>query len=250
MPLKHHTETWLIVLLACVMAVTGVLLAWIPPFPEGALAWVLLLVATSAYPLLLAPFLKRNRAEYEFRRLHLFPLGMTLLWGIARGLAYVLSGWDAAAAFLTIFWSAPLVLLGIALLAWFSVAVVRRSGVRLSFLSAIAGAFLTLAIFAYLLDWNAAIGERLFADTFLTRNPLTALFPSDLTSESGSIIGRHDSSSSTSLSSVGSSSSGSFGEDVDTPPKLVKSGGEVALLAILFLGLYCGALHRRVSVRA
>ena len=83
MPLKHNTETAYVVLLAVVTAITGILLALLPASPKAIVAWVLLVLLTSAYSLVLAPTLKENRADYEFRWLHAFPLLMVLLWGLA-----------------------------------------------------------------------------------------------------------------------------------------------------------------------
>ncbi len=249
MPLKHRTETGLVVLLGAVIVFTGILLAWIPPFPEGALAWTMILFATLIYPLLFASFLKRNRAEYEFRRLHLFPFFMALLWGIAQGISLLFGApWGMVFTILTFLWSFPLVALGMLLLLWFCLTVVRRASVRAALLSGMFGCFLVFALFSHLLDWNSVLRGNIFDDTFLTENVLTSFFSGEMSYESGSvIIGSTDGISSLASSSSDTGNPRPPRGDVVPPPKLPRSGGEIAFLVLTMGGLYCGVLQKRAG---
>src|SRR5438552_2256650 len=80
MPLKHSTETTLIVILAIVTMLTGVACAVLPPPTAQPIPWAILFVATIAYPLALEPFFRQRRADYAFRLLHLAPALMLILW--------------------------------------------------------------------------------------------------------------------------------------------------------------------------
>lgn len=80
MPLKHLTETVLIVFLGLAAIATGIAISVLPPIPEGFVSWAILLVATVVYPTILYPLLKGNRADYSFRALHFAPVAITLGW--------------------------------------------------------------------------------------------------------------------------------------------------------------------------
>jgi len=80
MPLKHFTETVLIVLLGCMTLVTGVAMDTLPLLPEGALPWAIAFAIALLYGLSLYPLLKKNRADNSFRILHFLPAAMLVLW--------------------------------------------------------------------------------------------------------------------------------------------------------------------------
>src|SRR3989344_8257269 len=80
MPLKHSTETLLIIVLGVLLLVTGAILDILPSLPEGTVLWGVAWAGSVAYPLLLYPVLKERRADYSFRVLHFVPVGMLLLW--------------------------------------------------------------------------------------------------------------------------------------------------------------------------
>lgn len=269
MPLKHNTETAYILVLAGAILATGVLLSWLPPFPEGALGWLFLLIVTGIYPLILAPTLKENRADYEFRWLHAFPFLMTLLWGIASFLAGSFGTTIALMPF-TFVWSLPLVAIGFILLGIFCVAVVRRSHVRLRYLSGIFAVYLLVGGFAFLQDWNESASAALFDGTVLTDNPLTAFFSGtgSMIAEdngTGSVIAAVSSSSSSSKRVRGTSSSsssrkprgsassssrrGATASVSSKPEKLPKSGGELGILALAMVAGYSATLHRKTRER-
>ena len=80
MPLKHFTETLLIVLLGLVTLLTGVVMDTLPLLPEGALPWAIAFAVALLYGLSLYPLLKKNRADNSFRILHFLPAAMLVLW--------------------------------------------------------------------------------------------------------------------------------------------------------------------------
>ena len=63
MPLKHSTETLLIVVLGILFLVTGAILDILPSIPEGTVLWGVAWAGSVAYPLLLYPVLKERRAD-------------------------------------------------------------------------------------------------------------------------------------------------------------------------------------------
>lgn len=143
MPLKHLTETILVVTLALVCVCTGVLLSALPPLPQGVLPWLLIFVLSLIYPLALYPLLKNNRAEYSFRTLHFLPAVLVALW-----LALELLGLRfPLVRYLTMFYVFGGALFGVTvsflLLALFCVGVIRRRAPRLMFL---VGLFVVFAI--------------------------------------------------------------------------------------------------------
>ena len=82
MPLKHLTETLLVVILGIVVVLTGILLSLLPPLPRGAVPWALVSAAMIAYPLGLYRLFREHRADYWFRVLHFAPLFLCLLWAL------------------------------------------------------------------------------------------------------------------------------------------------------------------------
>lgn len=141
MPLKHATETFLVVLLGAVIAVTGFAITLLPPIPTGVVPWGVLFVLSFVYPILLYPLFKRDRADYTFRLLHWFPTEMLVLWMIFQLLALFVP----AAAFLTGWftwgWTLVFVALGMLMLIRFCLTVIRRRVPRVSYLLLILGAY-------------------------------------------------------------------------------------------------------------
>lgn len=80
MPLKHAMETRLVVLLGGALVGTGVLVRFLPPFPDGASLWGGIWVVTLLYPLLLWPLFHARRADYAFRMLHFLPSLLLFTW--------------------------------------------------------------------------------------------------------------------------------------------------------------------------
>jgi hypothetical protein len=173
MPLKHHTETFLVFLLAALIAVTGIVVSILPTLPSGLSAWLIAIGVAIVYPVVLLPLFRRNRADYSFRFLHWFPLAMLVVWGAfdvtadawAGGLP-LLSGFTAA-------WSLLPVFIGFALLVWFCIAVLRRKTLRLSVLGSLLGVFAIMGVTASQSDVNDAMR--------------VALVPAEVSSSSSSL---------------------------------------------------------------
>lgn len=137
MPLKHFTETFLVVVLGAVIALTGLLTATLPNLPEGALPWAVLFILSVIYPLSLYSLFQRRRADNTFRNLHWFPAGMLLIWLVLQG-AVVGSAMDAESIALFAWgWTLGPVLFGFVLLVLFCLKVIRRRIPRLFFLGLI-----------------------------------------------------------------------------------------------------------------
>ncbi len=162
MPLKHPTETFFIILLACVTAIVGMLTSLLPHFPEGVLPWFTLLVVVIVYPLVLIPTFKENRADYELRVLHWSPLIIVGIWGFLE----ILSAFIPFAATIQIgfsyLWSLPIVLLSLGLLMLFCRHVIRCLYLRITVLTAILLLVLGCSISAQASGWNPRLTDRLY----------------------------------------------------------------------------------------
>jgi len=145
MPLKHFTETFLIVVLGAVILFTGLLTASLPDLPNGALPWVILFVLSIVYPLSLHSMFQKRRADNFFRKLHWFPSIMLLVWLALQVSA--LTGVIALTyvAFYTWAWTLPAVIVGFILIVLFSLKVIRRRVPRLAFLALLLVPFAALA---------------------------------------------------------------------------------------------------------
>lgn len=126
MPLKHAIETRLVVALAAVVLLTGFLLSTLPPFPQAVIPWCILLVATVAYPVLLYPLFKRDRADNTFRLLHWFPAAMVVLWMVLELMRTYAEPTAPAATALRWGWMLPVIVFGLAALILFCLHVIRR----------------------------------------------------------------------------------------------------------------------------
>ncbi len=162
MPLKHHTETAYLLVLAIAIAVAGIAASLLPKLPAGLPYWLGLLFLSAVYPLILTRTFKENRADYEFRMLHWFPAAIFVLWGILEMLSprfkplYILE-----LGFLYL-WSLPLVVLGIAFIILFALHVIRRSRLRVTVLSLILILFCAGAVAAEAMNWNAKLQAVIF----------------------------------------------------------------------------------------
>ncbi len=145
MPLKHLTETILVVLLAFVTIVTGVIVSTLPHIPDGFFPWVGIFVATVLYPALLYPILKSNRADYSFRALHFAPVTIVLGWMFIEIALLKEARLDVLHQIYTWGWSAPGVAITFLLLVIFCLQVIRRRVPRLLFLVLLFTPFLASA---------------------------------------------------------------------------------------------------------
>ena len=153
MPLKHRTETRLIVLLALMVVLAGIVTASLPDLPGGFVPWALTFAVSCGYPLVLYPMLKSNRADYEFRLLHWVPATIVLLWLAVQVLAFSVLNMPALAGWYTKFWTVGPVRLGIIGLIAFSLSVIRRWLRRVLALGVVAALFVAGAV-ATELGWK------------------------------------------------------------------------------------------------
>ena len=170
MPLKHATETFLVFLLGVLIALTGLLVATLPPFPLGTLPGLVLLAVTLLYPLSLLSLLRRNRADYTFRWLHWVPAGMVLLWFALQGLVVLIPSLVVLLSMYTWGWTLPLVALGFLALAVFCLRVIRRRGLRVcllavAFIPFVAGAVMSEQKF----HWDREVAALLWGQEWWLR---------------------------------------------------------------------------------
>ena len=137
MPLKHFTETFLVVFLGAVVALTGLLIATLPNLPDGALPWAALFVLSVVYPLSLYSLFQRRRADNTFRNLHWLPAGILLVWLLLQGIVLGSTVEQDSVALYSWGWALGPVLLGFVWLVLFCLKVIRRRTPRLIFLSLI-----------------------------------------------------------------------------------------------------------------
>lgn len=166
MPLKHFTETFLVVLLGVIIALTGLIVSTLPPLPMGAIPWVIVFVLSVIYPLALTPLFQQRRADNAFRLLHWFPAVMLLVWLAFELIAIYVSpaaGLGAAASY-TWGWTMTAVVLGIILLAVFCMKVIRRRLPRIALLAALLVLFLGSAIASETTDaqWETELASVLW----------------------------------------------------------------------------------------
>jgi hypothetical protein len=274
-PLKHHTETALMLVLGVLIAATGFVLALLPAFPAGLVYWCILFALTALYPLLLASFFRSNRADYEFRLLHWVPAGMAVLWLVFELLSFRFDAALTAQRGFFAFWSLPLVALGIGLTIMFSAHVIRRRTVRIGFLAILLLLFTFGAYAAHMNKWNPALQAALFPQGGVTRvaadgyRAVAGLFSqlrfpgmdagtagssssaSVSTSSSASAIAA--ATSSRSSSATASDATGTIASSVSSskPRRLTKTGPEetLGLLIVTLLAGYCMTLHARAKGR-
>lgn len=134
MPLKHATETLLVFLLAVALLLTGVVLKFLPVLPGGLLWWSVAFVCALLYPLLLYPLLRRRRADYALRALHFFPALALFVWLVASLASQWITGLGWMASLLS--WGLGIVpvALGVVLLAFYCLSVIRQRTTRIPLL--------------------------------------------------------------------------------------------------------------------
>lgn len=161
MPLKHSTETTLVVVLGLAMALAGVVVAVLSLVSSPWLLWIAAFFISLAYPLVLYPHFRERRADYEFRLLHFAPAIVLLTWLILTVLAPVVPFLGFLLGILTFGWALPLVALGFLLLAWFCLTVIRQWSRRLGGLALVFVPFAALALFGQQLQWNTQLASLL-----------------------------------------------------------------------------------------
>lgn len=160
MPLKHLTETVLVVLLGVMIVLAGVMLDTLPLLPAGALPWAIAFGVALLYALVMYPTLKNNRAEYSFRLLHFLPALMLILWLIIQlvalkdARALVVHHWYT--------WGSALfaVVTGFLLLIAFCLSVIRRRAPRIALLLLLLVPFAGLAFASeQFLHWDQRVSS-------------------------------------------------------------------------------------------
>ncbi len=163
MPLKHSTETFLVILLGAVIVLTGVLLATLPPLMAGLVPMLILLVLTLAYPIALYPLFRSNRADYPFRVLHFFPALMVVAWGVLQLLGWGVPTLGFLARWYTWGWTFVAVLLGMFLLMVFCLQVLRQWTERIATLGILLVIFLALAFASgFRFHWDRSLAGVLW----------------------------------------------------------------------------------------
>lgn len=263
MPLKHITETLLILILGAVLIVTGLLTGSLPALPQGMLPWAGLFVLTLAYPLGLYGLLRRHRADYWFRVLHFAPMLLTLLWMLIQLISYKAPSFIGFTTGLI----AAGVIVALGLLALFCLHVIRRRGKRVGSLAVLAVLFAMVSVHAGRTGWQREMGATLWTGlpTMLAGKPDTFtddgknLGPSSDPAEeawrqklrdmvNGSSKPASGSSSSRTLIAKQESSS-SKPPVVQKPKRLPKSGPGIEVLGTVLVAGYCGVVHRRARKR-
>ncbi len=163
MPLKHFTETMLVIALGAVTIVTGVVLSTLPGLPQGFFPWAGIFVATVLYPAFLYPLLKKNRADYSFRALHFAPVSMALGWMFIEILTLKVPQFDVVHRIYTWGWSTVGVATAFLLLAIFCLQVIRRRVPRLFFLTLLFVPFIASAVVSErVTHWDTSLAALLW----------------------------------------------------------------------------------------
>lgn len=269
-PLKHHTETAYMIFLGLVICVFGFFIALLPHIPAGLPYWAIFLVLSLLYPLILAPTLRYNRADYEFRMMHWFPFFMVVLWLVLEligPMAYILRIFQLGFFFL---WSLPLVALGIFFLILFAAHVIRRRFIRIIVLSVFLALFTFGALATEAMHRNSRLTRTIYSSDLLSLDSINTYYDrvrsylgvmtgtGDTSGVSSSSVATGSSASSTMIasssrslldpSSVSSSAPALMSSS--KPTSLPSSGPETAAVLIAtLLALYMGTVHARAGRR-
>ncbi len=166
MPLKHFTETILIVLLAVITVLTGVLVSTLPHIPDGFLPWVGVFLGAVIFPALVYPLLKNNRADYSFRALHFAPVTIALVWMFIEIALLKEPRLQSLYRIYTWGWTAPAVVVTFVLLMAFCLQVLRRRVPRILFLTLLLVPFLVVAYASEnYTHWNTQLASMLWDET-------------------------------------------------------------------------------------
>lgn len=237
MPLKHQTETILVGILGIAMAIAGVVVAVLSFVTSPWMLWIAVFFVSLAYPLILYPHFRERRADYEFRLLHFVPAIILLLWLLFTVLGGVAPFLLFARAILTFAWALPLVAIGFALLAWFSLHVIRQWPRRLATLAVIFVPFALLGVFGDRMQWNGQIASLLDTGT-----------GSSVSSRPVAVNG--SASSGIAVVSAGMSRPIASGSSSSRPPHLPHAGFGLEIFAMLVPAGTSAAVHLRAMRRS
>lgn len=281
MPLRHSTETALLLILGLAIVVTGFLIATLPPLPGGILPWAVLMALSVAYPVLLTPLFRARRADTPLRWMHWFPAAMLLVWFLIEATVLYLPRLASVQNIYTLLWTLPAVALGILILVFYCLHVIRRRVPRISALLATFIAFVALGVTSV----RGGEWDKQLASTLWEADVWHLLGTGSILSGSGSSAGEiaasaepseerwrqklralqrrgereaarrsqemsEGSSSESRSSRSSSSSSGPLWRSASSAPAALPSSGPVVeILALTLIALYTGVLHDRVRRR-
>ena len=279
MPLKHFTETFLVVVLGAAIATTGLLTATLPNLPDGALPWAVLFVLSVVYPLSLYSLFQRRRADNTFRNLHWFPAGILLVWLMLQGAVLGSSVEVGEVSAYAWGWTLAPVVIGFVLLVVFCLKVIRRRSPRLIFLGLILIPFAAAAFVSekqgHFEDELAAVlwsgdfwkvDETGFLASWIQEEDEKNLDPSDDEMEEDwrerlrmqerreeRIAARIEDDEDEGATLVLRHSSSSVGREFDSassrPAQLPNSGLGWNLIILTMIGAYCAALNESARKR-
>lgn len=282
MPLKHSTETLLVVVLGVLLVVTGAVLDMLPSLPEGTVLWGVAWAGSVAYPLLLYPTLKERRADNSFRALHFVPMGMLILWLILEIASFYRPEVAFVNGWYTWGWSVLVVTIGFIALFGFSWQVLRQRNLRVAILTVLFVPFVVLAVGGEVTPVRSLVADGL-SRVALVANvlKLSPLDDEEIRKDEKNLVASADheeeswrmrlrrmerrqdrievtsSSRSTEPPSIREPQKDvlitrdapvAYGDKVEPPPDLASSGfmGGVDILGVMMIAGYCGMVHRRL----
>lgn len=260
MPLKHATETRLVVVLGGALVGTGVAVRLFPPLPDGAFLFGGLWVLLFFYPLLLFPLFRARRADYAFRMLHFLPSLLLLVWAALYTLR--LSGFSLGAFFAWYTWEYGVlpIICSFLLLFLYCFHVIRQRVSRSIALSFLLLFFVFSSVHGQFDSWRDLLASS-------TKGPSEDVSSSVNTDPSSSLgeeiwrmrlrrmhrrqgrLGREDGLVDRPSLPVEGVPVLMDGSSPSTPPKLVSSGFDMRWVLLLFLVGYTGVLHWRARRR-
>lgn len=282
MPLKHDTETRMVLFLGLLIALSGAAVTFLPPVSVSVWPWAVAFALALLYPLALYPMMKERRAEHEFRLLHFVPALILLLWLALDLLVTFLPGWQILQSVYTWSWSVAVVAASFGFLVLFCLRVIRRRTQRIGWLLAVFLPFVLLSQLSESLEWDRQLAmvlwdgrEQTGTGQIAAGGTASNLAPSpDSAEEQWRAELRRMQRRSQQLSSGQSSrdremppvrgattgtiiAAGGLPEEPVTvdpadgipPPTLPSSGAGMESLALFAVAGYCASLHRRTVLR-
>ena len=272
MPLKHDTETVLVFLLGLMIALAGMVSAFLPPLSVSVWPWAVAFTVSMLYPLVLYPLLKARRADYEFRLLHFGPAVILFLWLVLELLASARPRLQIVQSLFTTAWSGAAVSLLFGFLVLFCLLVLRQRVKRVGLLLLVFVPFLVLSQWSDAHSWDqrltATLWQGITGTGIIALNPIGNTAPSqDIVEEQWRVQLRQMEQRSAALreqvqsggnliaavlpssSSVSSVSRSLSGSSSSRPISLPSSGPDPSLLAVTLMALYTGAVHRKAVRR-
>lgn len=246
MPLKHATETALILLLGIMMILAGVTCALLPPVETMVWPWVLAAAVFAAYPAAIFPLLKKRRAEYTLRMLHWAPLCLLVLWLCIDILAGPLPFFRTIERWYTAGWSIVPVCAALVLLFLYCLQVVRRRLKRGLLLGALTVWLVAGAAASQLLHWQTDMARFLWMQEGQYAHDTdwrAALRAGEGESEPVAVYATLEGAMWANLLS------GSRPMTAPPPPHLPTSGSGFGMLALTLTACYCATMHRSAQRR-